>query len=290
MDFAIAFIGLAAAGVFVGVCSGLLGIGGGTVMIPLLRLVFGLDAYMATATSLFTIIPTSLSGAATHVRNRTCYPVLGVALGIGGACTSALGVLLASISPAWAIMLVAALIIFYSSYTMLVKAVKAPHGRGRRGRGGDAAGANTGARASAASGRGGGSAVEGDAFEVTRAKLLGGFAIGLFAGLASGYVGVGGGFVMVPLMTAWLGVPVKKASGTSVIAIIILAVPGVIEQCVLGHVDYLAGVLLAVGSIPGAYLGARLVSVVSERQLRFLFAGFLLVAGTFLILNELGVL
>ena len=82
------FIGLAVAGIFIGVLSGMLGIGGGTVMVPLLRLVFGLDAYMATATSLFAIIPTSLSGMISHLRAKTCYPKLGLALGLGGAATS----------------------------------------------------------------------------------------------------------------------------------------------------------------------------------------------------------
>lgn len=80
--------------------------------------------------------------------------------------------------------------------------------------------------------------------------------IGLIAGFASGYVGVGGGFIMVPLMTAWLGIPMKRTSGTSLIAIIILAIPGVIQQAFLGHIDYLAGIMLCVGAIPGAVLGA----------------------------------
>lgn len=262
MELAGMVIGLVVAGLFIGVCSGLLGIGGGMVMIPLLRLVFGLDAYMATATSLFTIIPTSLSGAVSHARNKTCYPQLGVALGVGGALTSALGVQLAAMSPGWAIMLAAAVIIFYSAYSMLRKALKRP-------------------------GAGSGPSVEEAELVITRKTLVAGLAIGMAAGLCAGYVGIGGGFLMVPLMTAWLGVPMRKASGTSVIAIIILSIPGVAVQMMLGHVDYLAGILLAVGSIPGAAFGARLVTRVNDRQLRFLFAGFLLVAGAMLILNEL---
>ena len=102
-------------------------------------------------------------------------------------------------------------------------------------------------------------------------------------------MGVGGGFIMVPLMTAWLGVPMLRASGTSLVAIIILAVPGAVEQCLLGNVDYLSGCMLAVGAIPGAVLGARLVQVVNERQLRLLFAAFLGAAGIILALNEFGI-
>ena len=254
-------IGLVVSGLLIGVCAGLLGIGGGMVMIPLLRLVFGLDAYVATATSLFTIIPTSLSGTVSHVRNKTCYPKLGIALGLGGALTSALGAQLASISPAWAIMLAAAVIILYSAYSMLRKALKAT-GPGK-------------------------AAPQAEAeLVITRKTLVAGFAIGLVAGLCAGYVGIGGGFLMVPLMTSWLGVPMKKASGTSIVAIIILAIPGVAVQMALGHVDYLAGILLALGSIPGAAFGARLVTRVNDRQLRFLFAGFLALAAILLIAKE----
>ena len=112
----------------------------------------------------------------------------------------------------------------------------------------------------------------------------------MIAGLASGYVGVGGGFIMVPLMLAVLGIPMSLASGTSLIAIMILAIPGVIEQGLLGNIEYLAGIAIVVGSIPGALVGARLVRMVPERQLRFIFGGFLLVAAVMLMLNEFGIL
>lgn len=279
------FIGLAVAGIFIGVLSGMLGIGGGTIMVPLLRLVFGLDAYMATATSLFAIIPTSLSGMISHLRAKTCYPKLGLALGLGGAATSSIGVYLGSISPAWAIMVVAAVIILYSAFNMLRKALRLPSDKKEKA-----------ARAAAKAGAEvqmhhiEPTSLAEEEFALTGKKIAGGVGIGLVAGLASGYVGVGGGFIMVPLMTSWLGVPMHRASGTSLIAIIILAIPGVIEQIVLGHVDFLAGIMLCAGAIPGAYLGAKLVPKIPERTLRFIFAGFLGVAGIMLALNELGVL
>ena len=120
--FAIAVV----VGLLVGVLSGLLGIGGGTIMVPIFRLGFGLSAIEATATSLFTIIPTSLSGCVTHIKNKTCIVPLGLAAGIGGAITSPLGVWLASISPAWLIMVAAAAIIGYSAVNMLRKAFSKP--------------------------------------------------------------------------------------------------------------------------------------------------------------------
>ena len=61
------FVAPALVGVLIGIASGLLGIGGGTVMVPIFRLAFGMSATMSTATSLFAIIPTSISGAISHV-------------------------------------------------------------------------------------------------------------------------------------------------------------------------------------------------------------------------------
>lgn len=282
-------IALIVVGLFVGVCSGLLGIGGGTLIVPILRMDFGLSAYSATATSLFTIVFTSLSGAGTHLRNRTCIPKLGVVLGVGGAITSALGVALANVSPEWAVMVVAALIIAYSAYNMLNKALKLP--KTEKEGASKPQSAPAAPDAPAAQPAPAAEAIPApEDFSVTKKVLVVGFCIGLIAGLASGYVGVGGGFIMVPLMTTWLSVPMKKASGTSLIAIIILAIPGVIEHIVLGNVDYLAGVLIVAGSIPSAVLGAKLIKKVPERSLRFLFAAFLGVAAVALVLNEAGIL
>ena len=84
-------------GLVVGVLAGLLGIGGGMLLVPVFKLAYAMDSIMCTATSLFTIIPTSVSGAVSHVRNKTCIPKLGIAAGLGGAVTSPLGVACGSI-------------------------------------------------------------------------------------------------------------------------------------------------------------------------------------------------
>lgn len=299
MDIFAQLVAPALAGIFVGVMSGLLGVGGGTIMVPIFRLAFGMSPIASTATSLFAIIPTSISGVATHVRGRTCIPKLGVALGIGGAIMSPVGVWLASISPDWAVILVAALVIGFSAYKMFRKALKAPQassrkkaaaGRNATGDGAAASAAGNGAAPAAAGANPGSTASAADPFQLGRREYLIGAAIGLIAGLASGYVGVGGGFIMVPMMLAFLSAPMTLASGTSLIAIMILAVPGVIEQAIFGNINYLAGIAVVVGTIPGAVIGARLIKVIPERQLRFLFGCFLLIAAVMLMLNEFGVL
>ena len=269
-----AFIAPALAGVFVGVMSGLLGVGGGTIMVPIFRLAFGMSPLASTATSLFAIIPTSISGVVAHTRAKTCVPKLGLALGVGGAVMSPLGVWLSSVSPGWLVICVAAIVIGFSAVKMFKKAVKCAPAP----------------RAGAASAHSASPKPVPDQPHLSRKQYLQGACIGLIAGLASGYVGVGGGFIMVPLLLAVLDIPMSLASGTSLIAIMILAIPGVIEQGLLGNIEYLAGIAIVVGSIPGALVGARLVRVVPERQLRFIFGGFLLVAAVMLMLNEFGIL
>ena len=273
-------------GLAVGVLAGLLGIGGGMLLVPAFKLGYAMDSLMCTATSLFTIIPTSVSGAISHIRNKTCLPKLGVAAGLGGACLSPLGVWLATLSPDWAVMGAAALIIAYSSVTMFRKALKAP----KVPRGAGAGAADAAAKEAAAEDRA--AAIErahAEAPTIGWREAAIGAAIGLFAGLASGYVGVGGGFIMVPLMMSILHVPMKLTSGTSLIAVMILAVPGTVTQALLGNNNWIAGIAVACGSIPGATLGAKLIPKVPERQLRFLFAGFLVVAAVLLVVNQLGV-
>ena len=66
----------------------------------------------------------------------------------------------------------------------------------------------------------------------------------------------------------------------------ILAIPGVVYQGMLGNIDYLAGIAMAVGSIPGAVIGANLVRRVPERQLRIAFGVFLLISAVVLLGNE----
>lgn len=333
------FIVPALVGVLIGIASGLLGIGGGTVMVPIFRLAFGMSATMSTATSLFAIIPTSISGAISHVKGKTCIPALGIAAGLGGACLSPVGVWLAQLSPDWLVMLAAALIIGYSAINMFKKAFKVSRA-GQPAKGADAAAAagtpscgskpssraearvvelspqsdapaatsltssgeqaalaadssatsGSSAAASLASSGGQAASASSDDSPLSRRQLLQGAAIGLIAGLASGYVGVGGGFIMVPLMLSIIGIPMRKASGTSLIAVMILAIPGVIEQGIIGNINYLAGIAVVIGTIPGAVIGAKLVTKVPERTLRLLFGCFLIVAAIMLVLNEVGVL
>lgn len=259
-------VAAALVGVFVGMCSGLLGIGGGMIMVPLFRLAFGLSPISATATSLFAIIPTSISGGIQRIRNHTCILKMGIAMGIGGAVSSSLGVALAQVVPGWTVMVVAALVIGYSAFTTFQKARgKASSGNAVKTEGPSSDG------------------------EFERRHYIVGAAIGFVAGFFSGFIGVGGGFIMVPLMMAFANMSMRMASGTSLVAIMFIATPAAIEQCILGNVNYVVGIAMICGSIPGAIVGGRLANRIPERELRLVFAGFLLLAAILLVVKELGV-
>lgn len=300
----VSFFIAALVGVGVGVLSGLLGIGGGTVMVPLFRLAFGMEPIAATATSLFTIVPTSISGMWKHAKNKTSLPRVGIVCGLTGACLSPVGVWAANVSPGWAIMGAAAVVVMYSSFTMLKKALAAPKGGAAKGSRkacekkattSDAAATSLAATVPVAVGGSSAAGAQAAPLEAPAIKLTPKYVakvalIGVVAGFMSGYVGVGGGFIMVPLFVSMLGIPMRLASGTSLTAVCILAIPGVIEQAVLGNIDYMVGVAMMVGSIPGAIVGANLVKRVPERALRFAFAVFLLLMAVLLVVNEASVI
>lgn len=101
--------------------------------------------------------------------------------------------------------------------------------------------------------------------------------IGLAGGLFSGLTGVGGGAVMVPLLTGLLRMPQHRAHGTSLAAIIFIASAGVVPYIIADDVDWGLAAGLGAGSVAAAVLSARFMSVVPERLLRQFFAVFLLV-------------
>jgi uncharacterized membrane protein YfcA len=111
--------------------------------------------------------------------------------------------------------------------------------------------------------------------------------IGILAGVYSGFLGLGGGFLIVPGLTRFLGMPVKRAIGTSLVAVAVLAVPGTISHSLLGHIDWPLAGLLALGVVPGALIGARLTGRASDRLVRLSFAALLAVVGVWLAVSEI---
>ena len=93
----------------------------------------------------------------------------------------------------------------------------------------------------------------------------------MLGGLLGGLLGVGGGFVMIPLLVLWAKVDQHNANGTSLLAVIPIAVVGALVYFFEGskpEVDLGFALLLIIGSVLGAYLGARAMSRIPEARLK----------------------
>ena len=102
-------------------------------------------------------------------------------------------------------------------------------------------------------------------------QAVGWVLLGAVIGIAAGLTGLGGGFLVVPLLLL-LGRHHTVAVGTSFVTILLLGVSALFAHGRLEHVDYKVGVLLGLGGIAGAQWGARLVSQLEPETFSRVFA------------------
>jgi hypothetical protein len=95
--------------------------------------------------------------------------------------------------------------------------------------------------------------------------------LGVIVGIGGAFTGLGGGFLMVPLLL-FMGYTSQKAVGTSFLAILVISISALIAHNKLANVDYRAGILLGLGGVVGAQVGARLVEHVSTANFKKIFA------------------
>jgi uncharacterized protein len=227
-------------GLVAGIGSGLFGVGGGVVTTPAVNVLLGGTAIQAVATPLPVIFPTSLVGAwAYHRAGEVSLRAAGwgALTGIPGAV---LGAYLTEFVNAHLLLLITSVLLGWTAYQVT---------RGRT------------------------PSVPWERGTTPGWKYA---AIGFGAGFVSGLLGVGGGIVMVPAFTVLIGMPLKRALGTSLVTISALVVPGTIVHWWLGHIDWAIFAALTVGVIPGARIGARLALGAKERTLRWAVGLFLL--------------
>jgi uncharacterized protein len=109
--------------------------------------------------------------------------------------------------------------------------------------------------------------------------------IGFLAGSVSGLLGVGGGIVIVPMLVLVAGVSQHEAHATSLLAVIPVATVGAATYAFDGAVDLTAGVLVAIGAVVGAPVGARLMAGMKESSLKLLFGCVLVALGVFMVVS-----
>lgn len=109
--------------------------------------------------------------------------------------------------------------------------------------------------------------------------------LGVLVGIGAAFSGLGGGFLMVPLLL-YMGYAAQKAVGTSFLAILVISISALFAHNKLANVDYRAGILLGIGGILGAQIGAHLVEHVSTEIFRKTFAVILLGLAAYLFFRK----
>ena len=99
--------------------------------------------------------------------------------------------------------------------------------------------------------------------------------LGIVIGLAASFTGLGGGFIVVPILVA-MGYTPQRAVGTSFAAILLIGVSSLAGHAKLAEVDWKAGLLLGAGGVLGAQIGPRLLQGVPGGVFQKVFACILL--------------
>ncbi|GIS67879.1 MAG: hypothetical protein CM1200mP6_09470 [Anaerolineaceae bacterium] len=102
---------------------------------------------------------------------------------------------------------------------------------------------------------------------------MGNYNSGLISGTLAGFLGVGGGFIRMPLMVYVLGIPTHVAIGTDLFEIIFSAGFGTITHAIKGNVDIMIALIMQTGAAIGAQIGSVATHHFSGPRIRLLFSG-----------------
>lgn len=238
--------------VLIGVSLGLLGGGGSILTVPLLVYVFGLAPKQAIASSLLIVGVASLSGALQHGRAGNVRPREGLLFGLAGMLGAYAGGRASQLLDGGILLLLFAAMMLLTAAAMW---------RGRSAR-----------RSENAAGE-------------SRAPVklaLQGLAVGGFTGL----VGAGGGFLIVPALALWAGLPMSAAVGTSLLVIALKSATGFAGYLSHVQVDYFLIGVVAASAVLGSFAGSRLATRVEPTALRRGFAVFVTLMACLILVRE----
>jgi len=237
----------------VGALIGAVGIGG-VLLIPALTAFAGLGIHEAMATALFTFIFTGMTGTALFQRRGSIDWRITVPVCVGAVFCAFIGAWMNSLTrPAMLALILAGIIIFAGVYTLATwRGLQQPPLQNRP--------------------------------QAQRSLLLG---IGATAGFGSGFTGVGGPALSVPIMVLF-GFPTLSSIGTSQVIQIIAATSGTLGNLQFGTINFSIAGVVTVLEIAGVFLGARIVHAVNADSLRKFVAVLCIVVGAYLIVRTLG--
>jgi uncharacterized protein len=272
---------LIATGVVAGAIGSVLGIGGGIVVVPVLVLAFREPVQVAVAASLAAVIATSSTASSVYVESGLANMRLGLTLELATTAGAIAGGLTAAELPQNAVLWAFAGFTALTAVVMLRRpaaraAVPRPSGRA----GGEEVGRLGGFAADPATG-------ERSAYSVRRVPL--GLGASFVAGNVSGLLGVGGGFIKVPVMSLGMGVPLRVAAATSNLTIGVTAAASLVVYLQRGLLRPLVAAPVALGVVLGAVLGTRLSRFVRATALARAFGVVLVVISAQIALHAAGV-
>jgi Predicted permeases len=120
---------------------------------------------------------------------------------------------------------------------------------------------------------------------LSRPKPLALISVGVIGGLLAGFFGVGGGVVMVPLLLLWAGMDQRRAQATSLLAIAPAALIGTASYAIGGVFPVIPALLVALGALGGAQLGALLLRKLSLGWLEWAFLTFVFVMSSVVLIT-----
>tara|TARA_Y100000758_G_scaffold97019_1_gene67105 strand:+ start:1420 stop:1773 length:354 start_codon:yes stop_codon:yes gene_type:complete len=109
--------------------------------------------------------------------------------------------------------------------------------------------------------------------------------VGFIVGILSSISGLGGGFMIVPLLI-YLGREAKLAVGTSFVFILVVAISSIISHYRLGNMDIKTGLTLGLGGIIGAQIGPQILQHVSEQNFKRIFAVLLAITAVWIFVDS----
>ena len=230
-------LALAGVGIAVGFFSGLFGVGGGIIMVPLLILVMGLSQRMASGTSLAAVLPTAISGLIGYAASGNVDWIAGAVLAAGAIGGSLLGTWLLHHIPQ---RLLRWIFVFFLAIVAVRMFFLVPD------RAAD--------------------------LEFGVATVIGLVALGLVTGTLSGLLGIGGGVIIVPALMLIFGVGDLVAKGTSLLMMIPTAFTGTIANARRRNVDLRASAVIGLFAIPASFGGVAVAVLMPPALSSALFA------------------
>ncbi len=240
---------LAVSGLISGVLAGFLGIGGGTVLVPLL-VALNYTPVQAVATSSLAILITSISGSIQNWRMGYFDFKRVISIGFPALLTAQLGVYLADRFLPYILLMAFGLLLITNIYLVdLRQRLTANH-----------------------------QAIKQQTINPVLARISTGSAAGILAGL----FGVGGGVIIVPLQILLLGESIKVSIQTSLGVIVITAISACIGHALSGNVLFVEGVLLGIGGLLGVQISTRILPKLPDEVISFTFRTMLAILSVYI--------